>query len=817
MKKKSAKWAALLLAACMVLTLAACGKKGGESQQRSGTVYVPQFMDCTLEDIQYVNQGCSDGQYIYFSADVRGEEKEETWTDPETGETEVFTYYDSATTLFRVDLSNGNAAQLENYQPPQPGSGDDGSAYLSGIQAGKDGALWVTEEMTVYQYDLPEDFDGESGDKWEYQTGYEETMIRRQLDSSGKELSRTEISSTVLQEKLDVEYVNNIAFDAAGNLFVTMDNKIAVLDKDLNKLFELETMENMWGSMIQLADGSMALLGSYEDRENETYGSKLMLVDMANKAWGTTYELSPNVYNLIPGGGDYICYYQNNDSIYGLKAGAAEGEKLFSWLSAGVDRSDISFFTFLADGRVAAVSTNWKDENLEVKLALLTPTDASTLPEKTTLTLAANWLGYDLRKKVMDFNQKSDTCRIEVVDYSEYNTSADQQAGLTKLNTEIVAGTMPDLLYTSNLPMDRYAAKGVLEDLWPFIEADTEIGGRAGLMEHVLDVASVDGKLYQAFSGFTIRTLAGPAALTGDRMSWTLAELQAALAQMPAGCTIFGVDDTRTGMLDQVLSINMSHFVDWETGKCSFDSDAFKAQLTFCNGFPEEFVWEEDMEYYGEIERIMKGEQMLARLYISDFTTPQAYDAAYRGRCAFIGYPKEDGSVGSCFSLHSGLAMSSSCKDKDAAWSFIRQMFLPQASEDNYDESAQQYYFGGFPVNKSDFEKMKEGAMKEVAMTDENGQPVLDDAGQPVLAAKASWYLGEDQENPELVVYAATQEDVDRIMALYESIDSLYGYDQSIYAIIEEQIGAFFAGDKDLDTTAKEIQNRVQLYMGENM
>lgn len=78
MKKKSAKWAALLLAACMVLALAACGKKGGESQQRSGTVYVPQFMDCALEDVQYVNQGCSDGQYIYFSADIRGEEKEES-------------------------------------------------------------------------------------------------------------------------------------------------------------------------------------------------------------------------------------------------------------------------------------------------------------------------------------------------------------------------------------------------------------------------------------------------------------------------------------------------------------------------------------------------------------------------------------------------------------------------------------------------------------------------------------------------------------------------------------------------------------------
>ena len=75
--------------------------------------------------------------------------------------------------------------------------------------------------------------------------------------------------------------------------------------------------------------------------------------------------------------------------------------------------------------------------------------------------------------------------------------------------------------------------------------------------------------------------------------------------------------------------------------------------------------------------------------------------------------------------------------------------------------------------------------------------------------------MGEGQ--PDLSVYAATQEDVDRTMALYNAVDSLYGYDESIYKIIEEQIGAYFAGDKDLDATATEIQNRVQLYMGENM
>ena len=818
MKKNGIRAAALLLAACMVLSLAACGKKGGgDTQQLSGMVYVPEFVDCGLEDIRYVNQVCSDGKYIYFSADVLGEEVEDSWTDPDTGETETYTYFESRTGLFRVDLDSGAAAEMENYALPQP-DGEESETYITGIQAGEEGTLWVTEQMTKYVYDLPADFDEETDEKWEYQTGYEETLVRRHLDSTGQELERVDISGAALQEKLGVEYLGGTAFDKAGNIYVSQENKVIVLDKDLNKLFALDMpMEDMWGSLLQMADGTMAMQASYEDRENETYGNKLMFIDTDNKSWGAEYALSSWVYVFVPGGGDYVCYYQNNDSIYGLKAGAQEGEKLFSWMSAGLDRSNINGFTVLADGRVAAVTQEWTGEqdSPTVKLALLTPTDASTLPEKTTLTVAAMWMGYSMRNKIIAFNQNSDTCRIEVVDYSEYNTGADESAGLTKLNTEIVAGHVPDLLITDELPVDRYAARGILEDLWPYIEADTEIGGREGLMEHVLDVASIDGKLCQVFSTFGIRTVAGPAALTGDRMSWTLSELQAALAQMPEGCTIFGQDDTRDWILSQVLSINMSNFVDWETGKCSFDSDGFKALLEFCSSFPEEFEWTEDMEYHSDMERIRSGEQMLSRIYMSGFTSPQLYDLAFNGGSAFIGYPKEDGSVGSCFALDTGVAMSSSCRDKDAAWSFIRQLLLPQASEDNYDEDTQQYYFGGYPVNRSDFEKMQEGAMKVVYQTDENGDPLLDEEGQPLRMPKDAWYMGEGQ--PDLSVYAATQEDVDRTMALYNAIDSLYGYDESIYQIIEEQIGAYFAGDKSLDATASEIQNRVQLYMGENM
>lgn len=40
-------------------------------------------------------------------------------------------------------------------------------------------------------------------------------------------------------------------------------------------------------------------------------------------------------------------------------------------------------------------------------------------------------------------------------------------------------------------------------------------------------------------------------------------------------------------------------------------------------------------------------------------------------------------------------------------------------------------------------------------------------------------------------------------------------YDSDIYAIIDEEAQAYFAGSRSLDDTATIIQNRVQLYIDE--
>ena len=802
MNRMMKRGAALLLALTLTLGLAACGKdKDNGTEQLTGKVYVPEFLDFNL-DVEYISGGCATGDAVYLMGS-KSQEREET--DPATGE--ILYYYDEIYSLYRIPLDGSDPVKLEAYQPTALPEGAEGNVGVESITAADDGTIWLTEHVGVYTFDLPENFDSEADDKWNYHT-YEESIIRRQLDASGNEIGRVDISD--LAGKLGVEYVYANLFDRAGNLYAVTETEIIMLDPQLNKVFSVEG-EDIAGSPTLLSNGRLGLLNYIYDEEKETGAWTMKTVDPEAQDWGEEYTLPENAYNAYPGGGEYLFYYQNGDSIYGYKAGAAEGEKIFSWIDSDINRSNMEFFSFLPDGRVVVVTREWQSDNSKVELAIMTATDRSQLPEKTTLTYAAMYLGYDVRSQIIEFNKTSDKYRIEVRDYSEFATAEDSSAGLTRLNTEIVAGNVPDMLETSSIPLRQYAAKGLLEDLWPFIENDTDIGGRAGVMEHVLNAAEQDGKLYEIFTNFAIRTVAGPKNIVGDRMSWTLADLQEALAKMPEGCAIFGQTDTKTDMLSNVMAQNADSFVDWSTGQCRFDSEDFKALLAFCNSFPAEYDWENSQdEWEDPYTRIISGKQMLTSVYFSqlrwDFLENDGLFKS-QGSAAFIGYPREDGGVGSSFTTNGGVAMSAACKDKEGAWSFMRTRLLSQSTDE---ESAR--YWSNFPVNKADFDKMVEEAMTVQYEQDENGQPLLDENGQPI-EIKETWWISDDLQ---LEQGAVTQEQYDRFMALYNAVDSVYYFDEAIYDIVTDMAGAYFAGDRSLDDTAAQIQSRVTLYVNEN-
>ena len=273
------------------------------------------------------------------------------------------------------------------------------------------------------------------------------------------------------------------------------------------------------GSLSQYSADKIGAI-TYSTASDGTSKNVFKVLDPATKTWGEELPLPNNAWNIYPGSGDYDLYYDYNGNLYGWKAETDESEKVVDWLACDVDSNNLNTYTVLPDGRVFAVGADYNRSTYEqtCELILLTPVDASTVTEKTELTLACMNLDWNLRGQIVKFNRASDKYRIVVKDYSEYSSMTYESAGsngtmvtqsddgLTKLNTEIMSGNVPDMILTDGLPVRQYAAKGLLEDLYPYIDADM---GRDALITPVLDADSEDGKLYELPLSFSIVTATG--------------------------------------------------------------------------------------------------------------------------------------------------------------------------------------------------------------------------------------------------------------------------------------------------------------------
>ena len=125
-------------------------------------------------------------------------------------------------------------------------------------------------------------------------------------------------------------------------------------------------------------------------------------------------------------------------------------------------------------------------------------------------------------------------------------------------------------------------------------------------------------------------------------------------------------------------------------------------------------------------------------------------------------------------------------------------------------------YYYGFPISQAAFDAEMTDIMTEQYQLDENGEQVdWDGDGEPDKAIRGNYKTMENGETVYKDVYALTQEDIDQILGVINNTHSVYDYDQEILDIITDEVAAYFAGDKDVQTTASMIQSRVNLYVQE--
>jgi hypothetical protein len=782
---------AALLALCLLA--AACGKKpeAAPAPLAGAKAYTADTKPCQLP-LDSLSAACVSGEAMFLAGTVyqvpsAGAEGGETDGEVSSGTTYSFSSGDSGfsfafgdairAALCRLDPAAGKAELLEGYVP-EPG------VSVMAVAPGADGTIWVMEQ----NMGRGETLDGLS-DTASILQAAASTQVWRQLSADGaQELARIDAAQVMEGQPVSASLV-----DGAGRLYLASGSSVTAVDGGGNPLFTCKGQEDIV-RLVPLADGAVGALTM-----NVEGGRTVTPIDPDAKSWGAPRPLTGSAASIYPGGDTYEFLYTSGDSLYGWPKGADAPQKLLSWSSSGIDCGQVFTMTFLPDGRGAALLWDDSDMSAAGSVALLFPADEDAMAGRTVLTLATMGLDSETRAMVMDFNRTSRDYRIEIQDYSEYNTPDDASAGLTKLNTEILTGKMPDLLDVSDaLPLRQYAQRGYLEDLWPYIDSDAELG-RAGVMERALQSAEIGGKLYQVFSSFTLDTLAGASQAVGDKEGWSLTDLRAAMEKMGPECCILEQNETRDSIFSSLFSRSLDRFVDWDAGTARFDSPEFQEILDFCASFPAQPGTADDG--LDAMTRAVEGRQLLLRGGVLSLTNVKVNRELFGGNVTFVGYPDGQG-IAARFQTEGSLAMSAACPDKEGAWSFLRRTLLP---------TGQTFFPSGFPINRADFDGAAEESMKVEYVTDENGETVTDEDGQPVVANQSRGLLG----GLWIPLTPITQDDYDQVMDLYSTAGSLVRQDENIRSIALECAGGFFAGDWTAQEAAAAIQNRVELYLNE--
>ena len=718
---------------------------------------------------------------LFLSAMAQGEGTEQD-VDQTTGE--IYAYHKYECTLYREDLTSGQIAILEF---PALGVG---KPQVNALVKDTDGSVWALCQTAESEAEDAEDV-------WFFvhfaEDGtYLETIS---LDFSGTQIDTAQV------------YLNHLALDGTGRFVCADYSDTVYIFSEAGALLKTLSQDGKYGSLVSLSNQAGILF--YADAG----GMNFRPIDAQSLSWGEDVLIPIYTWDIYPDAGGQAFYYFDDGSIYRYDLDTQQAEKTLDLLDCDLDATELTSLHAEEDGSIR-VLLNTQGNGVDYTYALydLQAVDPSTLPEKTVLTLATMSLSQSLRQQVAKFNRENARYRIEVLDYSEYNEiiaspgsyTEDSSSALVKLNTELLSGNLPDLIDVSGaeLPVAQYAVKGFLEDLLPYLNADSAVSPDK-LMESVLNAVKTDGRLYQLPTSFQVVSAAGKREIVGGYDSWTLDAVEDALAKLPEGATVFNVDYTKSHVLYLCVANALSRFVNWQTGTCSFDSDEFKSFLQFANTFPDEFDttnFDFD-EYRSDYRRVGQEQQLLANIAFASFDDIYYQFAAMDNDVCFVGYPGASDGLGSGFVPLGSICMTTACTDKDGAWSFIRALL----SEDAQMQST------AFPMLKSAFEQLADKAMQQDYVTDEAGNPVLDASGNPIPVAL--YTIGFYNETVD--VYAVTPEQYQAVCDLIDQTTSVFTFDESLMNIVNEEAAGYFAGSKTLDEAAAMIQNRASLYIAE--
>lgn len=384
--------------------------------------------------------------------------------------------------------------------------------------------------------------------------------------------------------------------------------------------------------------------------------------------------------------------------------------------------------------------------------------------EPVTLVYGTMHLEQEMDTWIAEYNLAHEDCRIEVREYGQEGF----EEGLVRLNAELVQGKGPDLLDLSDIDVGPYITMGILTDIYPLLEADSELSQET-FMPGGLKLYETGGHLYGISPGYRLETVMGKKAVLGETAEWTVDKMCDIIENLPdGGCFINNLGSL--GFLRIVLHRGMDEYVDWEAGTCNFDGDEFRELLRLAAAM-DAFPLFDDEE-----QAIAEGKLLANRLYVSCLEEYAESSSLFQGEpVVCVGFPSSEGG-GALITPYLPVGICRG-ENRDAAWEFVKSLLGNEFQE--------KHIRFNFPLRRDSLRKMLEESVARSAENDPAEEKLNKDDGD----------------------------------ALYEVIfqtNCSQVFDANIWKIVEEEAETFFKGDKSIEDAVQIIQSRAEVYIQEN-
>ena len=401
---------------------------------------------------------------------------------------------------------------------------------------------------------------------------------------------------------------------------------------------------------------------------------------------------------------------------------------------------------------------------------------------------------WQLEKAVNWFNKNS---REYLAEIRSYGDRRDPDA-LARLEADIAAGDMPDLLVTAGMPEADLGRRGLLLDLHAWYDGEDFFSGPLASME-------TEGRLYSVSSSIRVVTLYGLEEVLGRRESCGPEDLARAWADFNTGENAFIPQLNNEYAFLLLAALGMDQWADEDTGTCRFDSPEFLALLELCRGLPEAAVYTPS-----------EAEAQESSLYAPDAL-------CVKNRDALLGMLELKGEVGSVLAEY---AAAVTPLDEDS-FVFVGIPGTSPASAGCIAELPIGVSTGGNQAGAREFldslwdlsyRNIHEKELRSIPLK----RSVLEDYIQAAWEERSYSFTGESGREYRVLLLAeranpVTQAGVDAYLALIGSAsvplpENIFD-PGALTAILVEEARACFGGGQTPEETAANLQARCSAYL----